>query len=227
MTHVDREPRPATTPAGAHPAPVGTGQLAPETIPEQPDGSDGLTPGAATCSCQMNVADWYHRYAQHIRQFTLSYTGEPSLADDCTSETFLRALTHRHSFQCRDAGVQPWLFTIARNIVRDHHKSARCRYEIPTDTMPDNNDPATNPEQAVLRHEAVADLHGLLEQLTADQATCLRLRFFEQYSVQETAQAMGRDERAVRSLQHRAIRSLAPLVLAQRVTAQDRRLVAH
>lgn len=204
MTNVDRRAGETRTSSGAR-----TTVLEPNRTA---DGMDGQCAGGPGCSCQTNVADWYLRYAPHIRQFTLSHTGEPTVADDCTNETFLRALSHRHSFQCKDSGVRPWLFTIARNIVRDLHKSARCRYEVPTEVFPERRESEAGPEQIILRHEATSDLDALLEQLPRDQATCLRLRFFEQLTVRETADVMNRDERAIRSLQHRAIRKLAPLV---------------
>ena len=58
--------------------------------------------------------------------------GSHPLAEDLTSETFLRALRRITDFtwQGRDFGA--WLVTIARNLVADHFKSGRYRLEITT-----------------------------------------------------------------------------------------------
>lgn len=171
-----------------------------------------LAASRTECSCQLDIADWYRRYGHDIHRFVLSRTGEPTAADDCTSETFLRALTRRKSFHCTGAGTQPWLIAIAKNIVHDYHRSANYRYEIPSEVLPDQENLDPSPEQLTLRRELTADLASLLDRLPPDQAKCLRLRFLQQATVKETAQAMGRDEGAVRSLQYRAVRKLALVV---------------
>lgn len=61
----------------------------------------------------------------------------------------------------------------------------------------------------VLRREVIAELDSALATLSADQERCVRLRFFAQLSVAETARVMGRGETAVRALQHRAMVALA------------------
>lgn len=168
----------------------------------------------ASCSCRGGVGEWYVRYGPMIRQFTLSRTGDPVTADDCTSETFLRALRGQGSFRCRGDGVRPWLITIARNIVQDLRKSSRMRYEELTDTVSEIGDDGANPEVRALRRDELRELEQCLRQLPGDQMQCLRLRFFEDLSVRQTSLAMGRSENAVRTLQHRAVHRLAGIVAA-------------
>jgi len=49
-------------------------------------------------------------------------------------------------------------------------------------------------------------------QLGHDQQECIMLRFMQGLSVSETAAVMGRNEGAVKALQHRAVRRLAQLI---------------
>lgn len=163
----------------------------------------------SNCTCLTDVDEWYRRYAHSIRQFVLSRTSEPTVADDCTSETFLRAITHRHGFRCRGAGVRPWLFTIAKNIVHDYHRAGSNRCEIPMDVILDEENPWSDPEQAVLDRLTLSDVNTSIQKLSPDQARCIRLRFFDNRSLQEIAAEMNRDEGAVRALQYRALRKLA------------------
>lgn len=144
-----------------------------------------------------------------IRNFILTRTGDSDTADDCTHETFVRALRRRESFTCRGDGVRPWLFTIARNLVRDHRKAARFRVEVPVHSHPEPLDMESDPARAVIYWEGRRELARLLNALTPDQATCLRLRFIDRLSVHETARSMQRADTAVRALQVRALRKLA------------------
>jgi RNA polymerase sigma-70 factor (ECF subfamily) len=163
---------------------------------------------ADMCSCERDFADWYMAHGTKIRDYILSQTHDLPLAEDCTSQTFLRAFTQRHSFQCRGRGVSPWLFTIARNIVHDVHKSAWYRRETTTEFLADEPDVSASPEQQVQLQEMLRQLRTCLVALPADQARCITLRFLDELSVPETARAMQRPEGAVRALQHRAIRRL-------------------
>lgn len=163
----------------------------------------------STCSCGHDVAYWHRRYAAQIHSFTLARTGDPMAAEDCTSETFLRAFSGRSSFACRGDGVRPWLFTIARNIVLDYGKKAHRRAETTTAVIDDRASYQEDPESTVVRAEAQREILRHLDQLPRDQAQVLRLRFFEDLTVRQTAHAMLRSEQAVRTLQYRAIRKLA------------------
>ncbi len=74
----------------------------------------------------------YDRYVDTVFRFIYFRVNDRGLAEDFTSETFLRALRRigTISYQGRDIGA--WFITIARNIVLDHLKSARHRLEITT-----------------------------------------------------------------------------------------------
>ena len=59
----------------------------------------------------------FERYAGDVHRFAQFLCGDPSLADDITQETFVRAWTSFGSI--RQATVKSYLFTIARNLYRD------------------------------------------------------------------------------------------------------------
>jgi RNA polymerase sigma-70 factor (ECF subfamily) len=48
------------------------------------------------------------------------------------------------------------------------------------------------------------------------------LRFIQGFSVSETAEVMGKNEGAIKALQHRAVRKLAELVPAPATSGPDR-----
>ena len=154
----------------------------------------------------------YDRYVDSVFRFIYYRVNDRALAEDFTSETFLRALRRigTISYQGRDIGA--WFVTIARNIVLDHMKSARHRLEITTADSPESDDHAPSPENAVLSTLTNERLMAAVGKLGEEQRECVLLRFIQGFSVSETAAVMGKNDGAIKALQHRAIRKLAELV---------------
>ncbi|GAA0505295.1 DNA-directed RNA polymerase sigma-70 factor [Saccharopolyspora subtropica] len=157
----------------------------------------------------------YDQYAQVVYRYVLFRVSDHCLAEDITSETFLRAMRRIASISYQGRDVAAWFITIARNLVLDHIKSSRNRLEIPTsdltDTVPLGRS-HVGPEQHVLTEATHRELLRCVRQLNPDQRECIRLRFLQGLSVTETAAAMQRNEGAVKALQHRAVRRLAQLL---------------
>lgn len=154
----------------------------------------------------------YDRYVDVVFRYVLFRVGDRELAEDVTSETFLRALRRitSVSYQGRDVGA--WFVTIARNLVLDHVKSSRFRLEITTAEIDDSERVDSGPEQQVISMATKAVLLDCVRQLGDDQRECIVLRFLQGLSVAETADIMHRNEGAVKALQHRAVRRLAQLL---------------
>ncbi|MQA60809.1 MAG: sigma-70 family RNA polymerase sigma factor [Actinophytocola sp.] len=162
----------------------------------------------------------YDRYVDTVFRYVLFRIGDRELAEDVTSETFLRALRRIStvSYQGRDVGA--WFITIARNLVLDHVKSSRYRREIATAEIADagvvpflaEKQADTGPEQQVMAMATKDELFRCIQALGSDQRECIVLRFLQGLSVAETAQIMDRNEGAIKALQHRAVRRLAQLM---------------
>jgi RNA polymerase sigma-70 factor, ECF subfamily len=158
----------------------------------------------------------YDRYLDTVFRFIYFRVGNRQLAEDLTADTFLRALKRIGSFtwQGRDPGA--WLVTIARNLVADHFKSGRYRLEVTTgdvlDADREDRGPEGSPEAAVVDHITNVALLTAVKQLNPEQQECIVLRFLHGFSVAETANAMGKNEGAIKALQYRAVRALARLL---------------
>jgi RNA polymerase sigma-70 factor (ECF subfamily) len=157
----------------------------------------------------------YDRYVDVVYRYVLFRLGDRDLAEDVTSETFLRALRRitSVSYQGRDVGA--WFVTIARNILLDHVKSSRFRLEVVTDEVTEPGSGTVfqiGPEQEAITRATRAELLRCVAELGDDQRECIVLRFLQGLSVAETAEVMKRNEGAVKALQHRAVRRLAQLL---------------
>lgn len=163
----------------------------------------------------------YDRYVDVVYRYVLFRLGDRDLAEDVTSETFLRALRRitSVSYQGRDVGA--WFVTIARNIILDHVKSSRFRLEVVTDEVAEPSgapigtvgaQAVAGPEQQAISRATRAELLRCVAELGEDQRECIVLRFMQGLSVAETAVIMKRNEGAIKALQHRAVRRLAQLL---------------
>jgi RNA polymerase sigma-70 factor (ECF subfamily) len=170
----------------------------------------------------------YEEYVDVVYRYVYVRVGSRTLAEDLTSETFLRALRRLDRFTWQGRDIAAWFVTIARNLITDHHRSGRSRFEITTDELLGADaagDPGDDrlgrrcepgPEEAVLERSRNARLVEAIRQLVPDQQECLALRFFHEFSLAETAQALGRSEGAVKQLQLRAVRALAAIMAEDR-----------
>ena len=157
----------------------------------------------------------YDRYVDLVYRYIYYRVGTTQLAEDLTSETFLRALRRISSFTWQGRDVGAWFVTIARNLIADHYKSGRYRLELTTDDVSESGAAtlvADGPESSVLEAMQNKVLLEAVKQLNAEQQECIVLRFLQGLSVAETAQAMGNNDGAIKALQFRAIRTLGRLL---------------
>ena len=154
----------------------------------------------------------YDHYNGTVFRFLYYRVGSHSLAEDLTSETFFRALRSMSGFKWQGRDFGAWLITIARNLVADHFKSSRFRLEVTTGEMLDANEVERSPEESVLESLSNAALLDAVRRLNPQQQECVTLRFLQGLSVAETARSMGKNEGAIKTLQYRAVRTLARLL---------------
>ncbi|MDQ1687997.1 MAG: polymerase sigma-70 factor, subfamily [Frankiaceae bacterium] len=159
----------------------------------------------------------YDRYVDLVFRYIYYRVGSRALAEDLTSETFLRALRRISSFTWQGRDVGAWFVTIARNLIADHYKSGRYRLEVATADMLDADQAEEGPEGAVLDSLTNATLLEAVKELNPEQQECIVLRFLQGMSVAETALAMGKNEGAIKALQYRAVRALGRLLPADMV----------
>jgi RNA polymerase sigma-70 factor (ECF subfamily) len=196
------------------PAPPGDDELA-EYAP--PEGDTAITHALverAQAGDAEAFGELYDRYVDLVYRYIYYRVGTPQLAEDLTSETFLRALRRISSFTWQGRDVGAWFVTIARNLIADHYKSGRYRLEMTTDDIVETGSKMVedSPENAVLESMQNKVLLEAVKQLNAEQQECIVLRFLQGLSVAETAQAMGKNDGAIKALQYRAIRSLGRLL---------------
>ncbi len=154
----------------------------------------------------------YDYYVDTVYRYIYYRVENRALTEDLTSDTFLRALRRIDTFTWQGRDFAAWLVTIARNLVADHFKSSKFRLEVTTGEMLDADEVEDSPEDEVLCSLSNVTLINAVKQLTPRQQECVTLRFLSGLSVAETARIMGKNEGAIKTLQYRAVRTLARLL---------------
>lgn len=175
----------------------------------------GGVPGAQASA----LAESYREHERFLWALSYRLTGSAADADDIVQETFVRAIERPPARQ--DEPVRPWLTRVALNLGRDALRRRRRRaYDGPWLPSPIETEPelpsfeipgkdGTEGRYDLLESTSFAFLVAL-EALTPQQRAVLLLRDVFDYSVQETAEALGISEGSVKTTHHRARRALAP-----------------
>ncbi len=152
----------------------------------------------------------YHRCEPRVRR-QLSGRVPSSQVDDLVNETFLRAWRSLQQFRWQGTDPVAWILVIARNLAADYWSLARNRRELAAEdpAIFAQVTPQRGADDIVIDLVEAERLRDALRTLPPAQRQCLELRFLGERSVRETAVAMGRQDAAVRSLQLRALKSLA------------------
>lgn len=131
-------------------------------------------------------------------------SGDRALALDFAQETFLRALRHIDQFQ-PDRRFKPWLYAIALNLVRGYFASAHvCRAaDVDTERLP-----APDPFDPLADDEDARAVIAALAALPAHQREVIALFYYQSFSYDEIAAALGIPVGTVKSRLSLAVKRL-------------------
>ena len=145
-----------------------------------------------------DIEDFYYRHADDVRRFALYLSGDAVMADEITSDTFVRAWMAVD--RIRQPTVKSYLFAIARNIYRDFHRRAAVHTGL-DDNLPDTR--ITAEEQMLLSQE-VREVLMALQQLPEIDRAVLLLRALDDMSYEDIAETVGIQVVDARVRVHRA-----------------------
>jgi RNA polymerase sigma-70 factor (ECF subfamily) len=167
------------------------------------------------------VADLFDQHRRFLWGLSYRLTGCAADADDIVQETFVRALEHPPPRI--DEPWRPWLVRVALNLGKDLLRRRKRQSYVgpwlpsPIETGEEESPPSYEP--TVDGHTTTEGRYDLLESvsfafllaleaLTPQQRAVLLLRDVFDYSVRETAGALGISEPNVKTTHHRARRTM-------------------
>lgn len=162
----------------------------------------------------MDFEEIYRRYFGDVYRYLLRLSGSETVAEDVTSETFLRAMQALPRFR-GDCQFSTWLYRLAANAATDtarRQKRHADTQDIDDTALPDGED---TPHQAAEKREAVANVRRALAKLKPEYRTVLLLRFMEDLSYEEIGHALGLPPGTVKSRINRGKAQLKEILLRQ------------
>jgi RNA polymerase sigma-70 factor, ECF subfamily len=164
----------------------------------------------------------YERYFELVYAYIARRVRNRSEAEDLTAEVFRKALQNLPRFKWTGAPFAAWLFRIASNMIADRAKRAAregtSEPSLMVRLMPLDQSGALlskatpTQEEQLEQSERSALLFRLVADLAEDQRRVLVMRFAEEKSIREIADALERTEGAVKQLQFRALENLRRMI---------------
>lgn len=128
-------------------------------------------------------------------------------AQDAVSDVFLTAWRRFDSMPTGD-GSLPWLYGVAKNVVRNIDRSHRRSMRLSAKVEAEPRYPEPPADVQVVRNEQDAELVAALMTLKADDQEVLRLRAYEGLSMNQISIALGCSEEAAKKRVSRALTRL-------------------
>lgn len=165
----------------AHPAPTwGMARVAPE-VPTSPDAG--------------SFEDFYRRHADHLRRALCLALGDADLGTEAADEAMTRTCERWAEVAGFDNRTG-WAYRVGLNWARSRQRRYRWRDRRPV------------PDRSVLAVPGDPELTAALRRLTTEHRAVVVCRFYLDWSVDETAAALGIPAGTVKSRLARALSSL-------------------
>lgn len=155
----------------------------------------------------------YSEHAAPLWRYTFSLVRDPGRAEDIVQETLLRAWQRPRVLDQSALSARAWLFTVARNIVIDEHRSARSRRELGMESPPEQSTPD--------RSDQVLDswlISEALASLSADHRDVIVRSYYRGLTTYQIAAELGVPEGTVKSRMHYGMRALRAALVEKGVT---------
>jgi RNA polymerase sigma-70 factor (ECF subfamily) len=164
---------------------------------------------------QTALVEIYNSYQPSVFTYVFYRVCDQEIAEDLTAEVFTRMLANLPRYTSRGKPILAWLYTIARNLVIDHYRQSKRASHLPLeeDLVESEHDHPVKVAEDNLAREC---LSRALRRLTEEQRQVILLKFIECREISELVTMLGKNERAIRSLQHRALVALHRLMKKER-----------
>lgn len=142
----------------------------------------------------------YNNYFKDVYLFIYSLSKDPHIAEDVTSETFVKAIKSIESFN-GNCDIKVWLFQIAKNSYYSYIRKHKNLIEL--DSVPEKQDDF-DIEKSVLSSEESMKIHEILHNLSEPYKEVFSLRVFGELSFKQIGSLFGKSENWACVTFHRA-----------------------
>lgn len=151
--------------------------------------------------------EYYNLYKDKIYAYFWYRTGcNKKIAEDLTSEVFLKALKNIKSFD-ETRSFQSWIYAIAKNHIINYYK--KLGREVSLEEVEERG---TEPDKEIEIKFEVELVYKAMEKLPSYSRKVLLMRFTEGLKNEEIAAILEKDEGAIRTQISRSLTELRKLI---------------
>lgn len=154
------------------------------------------------------LAEIYDIHSPGIYRYSMRLLGDMTLAEDCVAETFARFLKSLQEQRGPHDNLQAYLYRIAHNWIVDLYRNNKESVEL-TDVLRSESDV---PEEEAAKRIRQKQVRRAIRHLTPEQQQVISLKYLDDWNNEEIARLMKKPVGAVKSIQHRALKSLYRLL---------------
>jgi RNA polymerase sigma-70 factor (ECF subfamily) len=155
----------------------------------------------------------YDQYVEKIYRFVFLKVSSEEIAQDLTSETFLKcweAYKKTQNPKPKTQNIknpQAFLYQIARNLIIDHYRE-KGKYQVVSAEISPIIDPRTDLEEKMILNSDFEMVRNHLSSLKDDYQNAIVWYYLDDLPICEVAKLLDKSEEATRVLIHRALKSL-------------------
>ena len=172
-----------------------------DSATERPENNDLIVQARTSYNA---FALLYRRHYDAIFKYCVHRLFDRHLAEDMTSQVFLKVVEKFHGFEGGEKQFRNWLYKITTNAINEHlRKSARRKtaLKIFREQLKNRNSTFEKPTKSAILKQAILTLKPRYQ-------TIITLRFFENLKLTEIAEVLESNPGTVRSQLSRALAKL-------------------
>ncbi len=158
-------------------------------------------------NCQKKFSKIYNQYIDKIYRFIFLKVSSQNIAEDLSSETFLKGWEVFKKGPNKIENPQAFLYQIARNLVTDYYREKGRTQFVSADCVP-LADPGLGLEEKSFLDSDIDKIRIVLANLKEDYQEVIIWRYLDDLSIGEMAKLLNKPEATIRVMLHRALKTL-------------------
>lgn len=155
------------------------------------------------------ISQIFQKFHQGIFQYLVYRTGDTAIAEDLTSDVFIRMVRGLPGYH--HDHFKGWLYSIARNVAIDQSRKEKNH---PSESLKETIRSENDSVEKVVEGKLTSDiLKQALGRLNPDHRDVIIFRIIAGLSLDETARVMKKSVNAIKGLQRRALTNLKQVLV--------------
>ncbi len=161
-----------------------------------------------------NFKPLYEKYLKAVYRYCYNRLGRnKELAEDITSETFVKAIEKFQTFMYRNISFVAWLYTIAHNLIVDYYRDKGERNVSIEDVPQFDKSKAEDVLVKLSKEEMKEEVIGKAAELSDEMQNIFTLRHTEDLTFSQIAKLVGGTEGSIKMKYYRGIRKIQNMII--------------